>query len=72
MRLSLAIGTPGNFRVAFHTGEHLHFVAMVDGLGRTTEQVHLTAAGWTRGPIFDAKRAWFQHAGRAFAMNGRL
>ena len=29
VRLSLAIGTPCNFRVAFHTGEHLHFVAML-------------------------------------------
>jgi hypothetical protein len=29
-----------DFRVAFHTGERLHFVAMADGLGGTTEQVH--------------------------------
>jgi hypothetical protein len=70
--VSLAIGTPGNFRVAFHTGEHLHFVAVVDGLGGTTKQVHTSAAGRARGPIFDAKRARFTHADWAFAIDGRL
>jgi hypothetical protein len=59
--------TPGNFRVAFHAGEDLHLVGMVAGLGGTTEQVHLSAAGWGT-----AKRARFQHAGRAFSMDCRL
>jgi hypothetical protein len=36
----------------------LHFVGMVGGLGGTTEQVHLSAARWAWGPIFDAKRTW--------------
>jgi len=36
--------TLGNFRIAFHTGEYLHFVAMVDLFRETTEQVHLSAA----------------------------
>jgi hypothetical protein len=72
VRPSLAIGTPGNFRVAFRTGEDLHFIGMVAGLWGATEQVHLCAAGWARGPIFDAKRARFKHAGWAFAMDGRL
>jgi hypothetical protein len=66
VRLSRAIGTPGNFRVAFHTGEDLHFVGMVAGLGGTTEQVHLSAAGWARGPIFDAKRTRLPHANWVF------
>ena len=70
--LSIATGTLGDFPVAFHTGEHLHLVSVVAGLGGTTEQAHLCAAGWARGPIFDAKRTWFQHAGWAFAMDGRL
>ena len=72
MRLSLAIGTPGHFGVAFHAGEDLHFVGVVAGLGGTTEQVHLCAARWAWGPIFDAKRARLHQAGRAFAMDGRL
>jgi hypothetical protein len=66
VRLSLAIGTPGNFSVAFHTGEDLHFVGMVAGLGGMTEQVHLSAAGWARGPIFDAKRTRLPHANWVF------
>jgi hypothetical protein len=45
---------------------------MVDRFRGTTEQVHLSAAGWSRGPIFDAKRPRFQQAGRAFAMELRL
>ena len=70
MRLSLAISTPGHFGVAFHAGEDLHFVGVVAGLGGTTEQVHLCAARWAWGPIFDAKRARLHQAGRAFAMDG--
>jgi hypothetical protein len=45
---------------------------MVDGLGGTTKQVHLSAAGWARGPIFHAKRARFTHADWAFAISGKL
>jgi hypothetical protein len=70
--LPLTIGTPGNFRVAFHTGEDLHFVGMVAGLGGTTEQVHLSAAGWAREPIFDAKGTRSQHANWAFAVDCML
>ena len=43
--LSIVTGTLGDFRVAFHTGEHLHLVSVVAGLGGTTEQAHLSAAG---------------------------
>ena len=45
---------------------------MVDGLGGTTKQVHLSAAEWARGPILDAKRARFTHADWAFAINCKL
>ena len=37
VRLTRAIGTPDKFRVAFHAGEHLHFVTMVDRFRGTTE-----------------------------------
>jgi hypothetical protein len=72
VRLSHAIRAASNFCVALHTGEDLHFVSVVAGLGGTTEQIHFSAAGWARGPIFDAKRARFAHADWAFAMNGKL
>jgi hypothetical protein len=72
VRLSLAIGTPGHFGVAFHTGEDLHFVGMVAGLGGTTEQMHLSAAGWARGPILDAKRTRFPFANWVFGQGGEL
>jgi hypothetical protein len=40
VRLTRAIGTPDKFRVAFHAGEHLQFVTMMDRFRGTTEQVH--------------------------------
>jgi hypothetical protein len=70
--LPLAIGTPGNFRVAFDTGEDLHLVAVVAGLRGTTEQMHFSAARRARGPIFDAKRTPLPHANWASALDGWL
>jgi hypothetical protein len=72
VRLSHAIRAASNFRVAFHTGEDLHFVGMVAGLGGTTEQLHLSARRMGTGPILDAERMRFPLANWVFGQGGEL